>query len=85
MADNDDKTPVGEAIDKPEDVKPVSAAPAPVNPDPEPPKRDLGDLVDNLANKVDELENMVKSLVETDGERDSVPGGGTPWTHRRFL
>jgi hypothetical protein len=85
MTDNDDKTPVGDAIDKPEDVKPVSAAPAAVNPDPEPPKRDLGDLVDNLAAKVDALEAQIATLVETGGERDSVPGGGKPWTAKRWF
>lgn len=85
MADNDDKTVVEDAVDKPDTIKPTDDTPPPVDPDPEPPKDDVRDLIKNLSDKVDGLESMVNSIVETGGERDSVPGGGTPWTHRRFL
>lgn len=80
-----EKTEPEKVVDNPEEVKPVSAAPAPVTTDTDPPKDDVRDLIRNLADKVDGLESMVNTLVETGGERDSVPGGGTPWTHRRFL
>jgi hypothetical protein len=86
MADEDDnKTEPEKIVDKPEDVKPVDDAPPPVNADNEAPKDDVRDLIKNLTEKVDGLETMINTIVETGGERDSVPGGRTPWTHRRFL
>lgn len=78
-------TPVKDVVDKPEDVKPVSAAPAPVDPDPEPPKDDVRDLVENLAAKVDALQDQIAGIVESGGERDSVPGGSKPWTAKRLF
>lgn len=81
----DNKTEPEKVVDDPSTVKPVDDAPAPVDPDPEPPKDDVRDLVKNLADKVDSLELQIASIVETGGERDSVPGGKAPWTHKRFL
>ncbi len=86
MADkDDDKTVVETTVDKPETVQPIEDAPPPVDTNPEPPKDDVRDLVKSLEAKVDELAGTVNTLLETGGERDSVPGGGTPWTHRRFM
>jgi len=86
MADNDDdKTVVETTVDKPETVKPIEDVPPPVTTDTEPPKDDVRDLVKNLSDKVDELTNTVNSLMETGGERDSVPGGSVPWTAKRWF
>lgn len=85
MADDDTKTEPEKVVDKPEDVKPIEDAPPPVDPNPEPPKDDVRDLIKNLSDKVDGLEQAVAGFVESGGERDSTPGGKAPWTHRRMF
>ena len=81
----DDDTVVEDTAKNTEDVKPVSAVPAPVDPNPKPPKDDLRDLVENLSAKVDDLAGQLAAVVETGGERDSVPGGSKPWTAKRIF
>lgn len=82
---SDEKDPITETVDKPDEVKPDDDAPAPITTDTDPPKDDVRDLVKNLADKVDSLEAQISTIVETGGERDSVPGGGQPWTAKRWF
>lgn len=85
MADkDDDKTVVEETVEKPEDTKPVDDAPPPVD-KPEHNESDLRGIVNALTEQVKELEGKVSAIVESGGERDSIPGGRRPWTHRRMF
>lgn len=86
MADDDTKpdTPVGETVEHPEKAKPTEETPPPVD-KPENRESDVKGLIDGLTDKVNELEQKITAIVDSGGERDSVPGGRRPWTHKRMF
>jgi hypothetical protein len=69
--------PIKDAVDKPEEVKPVEEAPPSV--DPPQAHDDSKGAIEELKNRVQELEAVVQSL--THSAPDSSPVS-KPWTHR---
>jgi len=75
-----------DVVPKPEETTPAPEHTPPAVPEPEAPKDDTRQVVNELTAKVDALAETVKTLVESGVEQqhDTSPVK-KPWTHRPFF